>query len=164
VQQIKRAQAKDSASEVESAKQRMKDVEKKALGLGYSRLSAKSGEMSGIAQRWPGITTLIGTTLNKEIQYRFLSAVAHGHHWATYQTSYRIVEEQNSEGRREKRLEKYVHPTLMYNLGNVAVTSLARAWSYLWRTYGWDLDELGGVLDTTYQELKYNPESRFWRS
>jgi hypothetical protein len=163
VQQIKHAQAKNSASEVESAKQRMKEVEKKALGLGYSRLSTKSREMSGIAQRWPGITKLIGTTLNKEIQYRLLSAVAHGHHWATYQTSYRIIEEQNSEGLSEKRLEKYVHPTLMYDLGNVAVTSLARVWWYLWKTYGWDLDELGGVLDSTYQELKYNPESQFWR-
>jgi len=162
VEQMKRAQAKNSKAELDSAKKRMTEVATKAQSLGYPIKRKDDGTISGIGEGWSGITNLIELTIQKGVAYRFLSAIAHGHHWATYTSSYRLVEVSNSKGITEKRLEKYVNSDLMYDLGNVAVTSMARVWWYFWKAYGWNSNELAAVLERTYADLKYKPELRFW--
>jgi hypothetical protein len=164
VQQIKYLQVEKRQSEIDKVQKRIMKVEQDALSLGYPRLLKKNGDMNGIAQPMPNITELIGTTLDRETEYRLLSGVAHGHHWAIQQVGFREIEVNDSQGQVIKALEKHPHPNFILYVAHVAITSFARVIWYLWRLYGWNLKEVENLLDTTYERLRYRSELRFWRS
>jgi hypothetical protein len=138
-------------------------VEQDAVSLGYPRLLNKRGAINGIAQHMPGITELIGTTLDMEAAYRLLSGVAHGHHWATQQLGFQAVEVKGAKGQIIKALEKHLHPNVALYLALISTRSFARVIWYLWRLYGWNLKEAEHLLDTTYDRLRIRSEFRFWR-
>lgn len=163
VQQIKCFQVEKRQAEIDLVQKRMTQVEQDAVSLGYPRLLKKSGAINGIAQHMPGITELIGTTLDLETEYRLLSGVAHGHHWAIQQLGFQDVEAQGAGGQAVKALEKYVHPNVALYLGLIATSSFARVIWYLWRLYGWELKEVEHLLDTTFDRLHAKAELRFWR-
>nr|MDQ5827016.1 hypothetical protein [Chloroflexota bacterium] len=75
VQQIKCLRVDKRQAEIDLVKKRMTQVEQDAVSLGYPRL-LNNGAINGIAQHMPGITELIGTTLDMETAYRLLSGVA----------------------------------------------------------------------------------------
>jgi len=114
------------------------------------------------AQTMPGITELIGLTLDREVEYRLLSGVAHGHHWAIQQIGFQEIEVKSADGQVIKALEKHLHPNVILYLGLVAVMSFARAIWYLWRLYGWNLKEVEGLLDRTCDRLRVKSKLRFW--
>lgn len=163
VQQIKCFQVEKRQAEIDLVQKRMTQVEQDAVSLGYPRLLKKSGAINGIAQHMPGITELIGTTLDLETEYRLLSGVAHGHHWAIQQLGFQGVEAQGAGGQAIKALEKYVHPNVALYLGLIATSSFARVIWSLWRLYGWELKEVEHLLDTTFDRLHARAEIRFWR-
>lgn len=109
-QQIKFLRVANMQAELTQSQARMMQVEQAALQLGFNRVLNKNGDMDGIAQRMPSITDLIGTTLNQEEYYRLLSGVAHGHHWATTQLGFQIVEGTDSSGNSQKFFEKFSNP------------------------------------------------------
>jgi hypothetical protein len=111
-----------------------------------------------------GKAELIGTTLDRETEYRLLSGVAHGHHWAIQQVGFREIEVNDSQGQVIKALEKHPHPSFILYAAHVAVTSFARVLWYLWCLYGWNLNEVKDLLDTIYERLRYRSELRFWHS
>jgi hypothetical protein len=164
VQQIKFFRVEKRQSDIDKAQKRMIKVEQDAALLGYPRLLKKNGEINGIAQHMPNITELIGTTLDRETEYRLLSGVAHGHHWAIQQVGFREIEVKDSQGQAMKALEKHPHPNFILYVAHVAVTSFARVLWYLWLLYGWDLKEVEQLLDKTYDGLRYRSELRFWHS
>lgn len=163
VQQIKCFQVEKRQAEVDLVQRRMIKVEQDAVSLGYPRLLKKNGAINGIAQHMPGITELIGDTLDLEIEYRLLSGVAHGHHWAIQQLGFQGIEAQGADGQVVKALEKYVHPNVALYLGLISTGSFAKVIWYLWRLYGWDLKEAERLLDTIYDRLRVRAELRFWR-
>jgi hypothetical protein len=161
-QQSKFFQAVNEQSGIDHAQKRIKKVEQDAVSLGYARLLNKNGDINGIAQPMPSITVLIGTTLGREAEYRLLSGIAHGHHWAIQQIGFRVVEVTNAQGESEKALEKVLHPGSILYVANIAVTSLSRVLWYLWQLYGWDLKQIEDLLNTTYDRLGYRESLRFW--
>lgn len=163
VQQMKFFNASTESSRIDEVRRRMSKVEKDALSLGYPKLVDKKGNMNGIAKHMPSITSLIGATLDRESEYRLLSAVAHGHHWATQQTSFRVVDVPDARGNSEKALEKYVHPDFVLFAGSIAVTAFSKVNWNLWRLYGWNLKELEELLDVTFDQLRYSAKLRFWK-
>lgn len=163
VQQIKCFQVEKRQAEIDLVQKRMVKVEQDAVSLGYPRLLQKTGAINGIAQHMPGITELIGTTLNLETAYRLLSGVAHGHHWAIQQLGFKGVEAKSADGQVIKALEKYVHPNVALYLGLIATSSFAKVIWHLWRVYGWDLAEAERLLDMAYDRLGVRSELRFWR-
>jgi hypothetical protein len=162
-EQIKYFQVEKVFSQVNKVNQRIKKVENDAISLGYPQLLNKKQDVCGIAQPMPNIVELIGTTLDREGEYRLLSGVAHGHHWATSQFGFRVSEE-NLDGQKIKAFVKYLHPEGVVFATNIAVTSFAKVFWYLSELYGWDRKETIGLLDKVYDQLSYNAKSRFWRS
>jgi len=162
-EQIKYFQVEKLYSQVNRVNQRIKKVENDAISLGYSRLLNKKGEICGIAQHMPSIVELIGTTLDREGEYRLLSGVAHGHHWAISQFGFRKSEE-NLDELGVKAFEKYLHPESVVFATNIAVTSFAKVFWCLSQLYGWDSKETISLLDKVYDRLSYNSKSRYWRS
>jgi hypothetical protein len=163
IQQIKFFQVEKRQSEIDKVQLRMLKVEQDAAVLGYPKLLNKNGDLYGIAQPMPGITELIGTTLGREAQYRLLSGIAHGHHWAIQQIGFQYVEVKDAGGQDIKALEKHLHPNVALYLALIAVLSFARVIWYLWQLYGWNLKEVENLLDTTCDRLHLKSELRFWR-
>jgi len=162
VQQIKCFQVEKRQSEIDQLRKRIIKVEQDAVSLGYPRLLKNNGAINGIAQHMPGITELIGSTLDLESEYRILSGVAHGHHWAIQQLGFQVIEVKSANGQIIKALEKYLHPNVALYLAVIAARSFAKVIWCLWRLYGWNLKEAQTLLDTTYDRLRISSEHRFW--
>jgi hypothetical protein len=162
-EQIKYFQVEKMYSKVNRANQRIKKVENDAIKLGYDQLLNKKGEICGIAQPMPSIVELIGKTLDRESEYRLLSGVAHGHHWAISQFGFRMTEA-NLERTEVKEFEKYLHPESVIFATNIAITSFAKVFWYLAELYGWDRKETVDLLDKAYDQVSLNAKSRYWRS
>lgn len=162
VQQIKFFQVSNEAARIADVQQRMIKVEQDALLLGYPKLIDKNGKISGIAKQMPTITKLIDTTLGRESEYRLLSGVAHGHHWAVHQMGFKVIEIQNAGGDFEKALEKYVNPEFVLFAASIAVTSFSKLNWNLWKLYGWNLQELEDLFSTTFGQLRYTRALQFW--
>lgn len=111
----------------------------------------------------PTITQLIASTLDRESDYRLLSAVAHGHHWVTIQVGFNVIEVTAKDGTAIKALEKSVNPAFILYAAHLGVTSFAKVLWYMWQFFGWEQHEIQELLDSTYQRLGYNPKLRFWR-
>jgi hypothetical protein len=163
-EQVKFFRVQGMLAHIGKVQQRIEKVEQDALALGYTRILNKKGEVFGIAQRMPSIVEIIGQTLNKEAEYRLLSAVAHGHHWAIHQIGFQVIETERSKNGIEKSLVKHLHPISILYLANIAVMVFAKVLWYLWRLYGWNLEEIERLLDRIYDQLKYRREIRFWCS
>jgi hypothetical protein len=166
VQQIKlyKVGNKGQAEDVKRVEERIQKVESDALKLGYPRVVNKVGEMDGIGQKMPDITSLIGMTLDREAEYRLLSAIAHGHHWVTPQIGFRVIEFTDSDSNIRKGLKKTLEPMFVLYAASIAVTSFAQVLWYAWQLYGWNKEEIGALLDTTYNRLNYTEKRRLWRS
>jgi hypothetical protein len=165
VQQIKLLNVDGNRQEdVNKVEQRIQKVEQDALKLGFPRILNKAGKIDGIGQKMPDITQLIGLTLNREAEYRLLSAIAHGHHWATHKIGFRVIKFIDSRGKIQKGLEKHIEPTFVLYAANIAVTSFAQALWDIWRLYGWNEEEIKLLLDTTFDRLKYTNERRIWEN
>ena len=162
IEQIKFFQVEKQHAQITKVNQRIKKVENDAIALGYPQLLNKKGEIYAIAQHMPSIIELIGTTLDREGEYRLLSGVAHGHHWAISQFGYRVSEE-ILDGQSVKAFVKYLHPESVVFSVNIVVTSFAKVFWCLGMLYGWERKEFIGLLDRTYDKLSYNDQSRFWR-
>lgn len=148
--------------EIKKVEKRIQKVEQDALKLGFPLIRNKAGNIDGIGQKMPDITTLIGLTLNKEAEYRLLSAIAHGHHWATHQIGFRVVEITNSEGKKQKGLKKHIEPMFILWAANIAITSFAKILWEIWSLYGWNKEEIISFLDNTYDKLNFNKQASPW--
>ena len=163
IQQIKLYSiGEDRNEDVKRIHERIKKVEQDALDLGYPRVVDKNGKVDGICQRMPSITKLIGITLNKETEYRLLSAIAHGHHWATSQIGYRIIEYRDLKGTIQKGLKKHIEPMYVFYAANIAMTAYAQVLWYIWRLYAWDEDEIKILLNDSFDKLGFSNEERVW--
>jgi hypothetical protein len=163
VEQIKFLQVNKASIEIGKVQQRMIKVEQDVISLGYPKLM-KGGNINGIAMHMPSIIDLIRTTLNREGEYRLLSGIAHGHHWAISQISFQRVVENDIEGQFENAFEKYLHPEFVLFATDIAVSAYAKVLWYLWHLYGWDIKEIENFLDGIYDKLNYKTESRFWHN
>jgi len=163
VQQIKLYRAGgDRKDYINRVRERIKKVEQEALKLGYQPVLDNKGNLDGICQRMPPITGLIGITLDKEVEYRLLSAIAHGHHWATNQVGFRVTGYSDSKGNIQTGLEKHIDPKLIFYATSIAITAFAQVLWYIWLLYGWDEEEIINVLNDTFDELFLTNENRIW--
>ena len=163
-EQIKFFRKVNDQAKIDYVKQRIIKVESDAISLGFSPLLNRNGDLNGIAQNMPSITELIELTLNREFDYRLLSAIAHGHHWAIQQIGFRVIETINSEGKTIKGLKKSLDNNFIFYIGMVSVTSFSKVLWYIWKLNGWNLEELSKLLNSIYDQLNFNDNFRYWKS
>lgn len=164
IEQIKFLQKANMPSDINKVEQRIKDVEQDALSLGFLPLRNNKGEITGIAKHMPTIVDLIETTLGCVADYRLLSAVAHGHHWAIQRIGFHVIDYKNPDGQVVKAFEKYLDPSFVLYIAQLAIMAFAKVLWYVWQIYGWDLKGIGYVLDQTFDQLQYKAELRFWHA
>jgi hypothetical protein len=72
----------DDTSSVQYLLDRIDELDRFAISLGYPPVVDSKGKRKGICQRMSNATDMIEETLGLGNKYRMLSAVAHGHWWA----------------------------------------------------------------------------------
>lgn len=152
------------SNEASLINQRISKVEQDAQKLGFSPIRNNVGKIGGIGKIMPEITRLIKITLNREKEYRLLSAVAHGHYWAIQQVGFYVVEVPNGNDSLVKGLKKHLEPTYMLYLAKIAMTSFAQVLWCIWRIYGWNEEEIKSFLEATFDQLEYSNDCRPWHT
>lgn len=154
-------------SELDLIGQRTDEVERVAMSLGYPRIENPKGKRTGIAQRMPGATEIIGRVLDEEKMYRLLSAINHGHSWAMIALGYKpaVVAAHSGDvrGIGVQLFEKQLNFTGAAYLGIGGGRAFAKAVWHYWSYMGWDCEPLAVLLDKTFDQLRANEVSRFWR-
>jgi hypothetical protein len=89
LQQMKLARASKGKLDTKKPQERLEEVEKLAINLGLGKTNTKHGkQMVSLELEMPSVTQLITGILKKEENYRLLSAMVHGHHWALQSLSF----------------------------------------------------------------------------
>lgn len=149
IEQNKFFRVSGQSEEIERTLLRMKEVEQDASDLGF-QIYSKNGETTGIAMRIPGITELINITLDRESDYRLLSGVAHGHHWALSQVGFHDSGKK-FEDQSVKLFTKYLNPLFVLYITEIVISSFAKVLLSLWHLYGWNESEIY-VLKNKFQD------------
>lgn len=155
------------ASELESAKDHIDDVERDALSQGYPRLVDSKRRRTGIGQQMPSATEVIKLMLDEEAMYRLLSAVAHGHSWAITRFGFKTVADPaggpSIGGVQVGVLKKTAYLNGMAFLGLGAAKAFSRPLWNQCRYFGWDEAWLTRIFDSVFDKLRATPAVRFWR-
>lgn len=145
----------------------IENTEAIALNQGFQVLRDRD-KRTGIGKIMPGSTEIIRDTMDKESTYRLLSAIIHGHQWALHHLSFRTV---NSEDLAFDKnvtfvgpvIEKYLSVDAKSFLCQEVFICLARPIWYKYELFGWNRDQLRGILDKTSNVIKVKEELRFWK-
>jgi hypothetical protein len=142
---------------------RIVKVESDALSLGFQKLLNKKGDLKGIGQVMPSITSIIAQTLGMEAEYRLFSGIAHGHHWALLRVGFMVTGIAMSQGQEMNRSEKVVQPEYLMYTSLICSVAFSKALWTLSRQYGWDEESLCQILEETSDEMGLREKHRFWK-
>lgn len=148
-QQVKCVRAFGFDSDLQRAKDRIDEVERDALRLGYTQVTNKRGDRTGIGQNMPSVTEIIGATLNAEGSYRLASAMAHGHNWAISQLGFCRADDGG-----QLLLEKHLNPVSVAYLCVGGANAFAKPVWQKFRLFGWDTKDLEGVFNAVFADLR----------
>jgi hypothetical protein len=117
----------------------------------------------------PNVTDVIRDMLDKEAEYRLLSAITHGHHWALQQLSFQLADDAKVGATASAvvnnsthLLEKHLAPNSVAYLCLEAVTAFTKSFWYMCQLFGWSIEDAKALLDRNYDRLQIRTELRFW--
>jgi hypothetical protein len=138
--------ARAAGQDPRKAESRLLTVADLAIALGYSAIHDSHGKHCGAGTRMPSVTDLIRDVLDKEPLYRLLSAVAHGHHWASQQLGFTITPSHDAaspiSGITLRGITKEANIHAMTSLVLESAVALARMTWYHGLYLGWDRESL----------------------
>ena len=148
-QQVKCLRAFGNTADADQMVNRIAEVERDALGLGYPPIVNGKGKRIGIAQQMPAITNIIKDTLTEEATYRLMSAMAHGHMWAYRHLGFKLVDDVGAP-----ILEKHLDPFLVQYLCVKSANTFAKPVWLKGRLFGWDMQEIKTAFASAFADLR----------
>lgn len=143
--------------------ERIAEVEEQAASWGFSRLIGRDGRRTGIGVPMPPSTALVRDALNEEAMYRLLSGVVHGHFWAAHNLGFRLVSAPDTAqvpGYRTS--QKHVNVPGIRALAATTAAVISRVAWWQCTYYGWEHDELRGLLEPVIEQLDVPTHKRPW--
>jgi hypothetical protein len=139
-QQLKAVRTTRNPESIAASSERINEVERAALEVGFSKLADQKDRRTGIGQVMPSVTSIVGTTLNEETTYRLLSAVTHAHPWALQQLGFQLLPtESDPTARIELRsLKKAAKPICFQFLARQAMKAFTTPVLYKTKLFGGD--------------------------
>lgn len=148
-------------------KKQIDGMVEEARAMGYKVLKDSRDRRIGVATRMPSITELARDALGMEGMYRLLSAIAHGHHWALQQLSFRVLPTEETPREAEefgfRAMQKEVNAPGMVFLSIGVADALGQTVWRLASYCGWDQDRLTETLERLFNGLGLADHKRFWR-
>jgi hypothetical protein len=152
-QQLKAARAAGRPEDVAASSERINEVERTALAVGFDKVTGRNGRRTGIGQVMPTVTSIVSDALNEEVAYRLLSAVTHAHHWALQQISFQLLPTEfaapdSSPSTRSglRSLKKVAKPICFQYLSSQAMKAFTTPVLYKTRLFGGDYDRLAAKI------------------
>jgi hypothetical protein len=137
----------------EIVNKRIEEVELIAEGLGFSKLRNKKNERTGIGQVMPNVTEIVRETFNEESYFRLYSAMAHSHHWAYFQLSYRKADEITSQENNAVLVEKHLSLEFVWRLCEKVAHYFSQPITYKCKLYGFDLDSMNTIIGDVFKGI-----------
>ena len=138
---------------------RIEKIELIAEELGFPKLRNKNDERIGIGQVMPNVTEIIRETLNEESYYRLYSAMAHSHHWAYTQLSYRKVDEMTLQEDNTVLVEKHLSVDLVWWLCVKITHYFSQPIKFKCELYGYDLESIKTIIDDVFKGIGGRPKN-----
>jgi len=135
---------------------RINYVEHIALELGIGNIVNKRGRKEFVFKKeMPTNTEVITDMLNKEQEYRLLSAMTHGRNWALQSLGFETVKIDQTifEGVKGGHLEKKLNFSSINYLCTSALTSLASPILMKFKLYGWNARTMTILIKRNQDEL-----------
>jgi hypothetical protein len=135
---------------------RINYVEHIALELGMGSIENKKGRKQFVFKiEMPTNTEIITDILNKEQEYRLLSAMVHGRNWAIQSLGFEIIKSDQMifDGVKGGHLEKHLNPSNVNYLCTTVFTSLASVTLTKFKLYGWNARPIAILIKKTQNEL-----------
>lgn len=104
----------------------------------------------------PSVTDIITTMLDKQTDYRLLSAMVHGHSWALQPLSFGKMGETQEifDGVQGKLVEKNLDFSSIAFLSIEAVTSLSTFILMKFKLFGWDARLIALAVNKAIMQIK----------
>lgn len=150
------AQSTKGRFDLETINLRIDEMEQLSLGLGFDKVVDKNGKRIGVGQEMPYITELVIKMLDKEQEYRLLSAMTHAHPWALQHFGFIKTQDNQMiyENVKGAHLEKNLSPDSIFFLCTDSVTSLFRALLMNFNLFGWDAKPLATAADSAIKKIQ----------
>ncbi len=135
---------------------RINYVEHTALELGMGGVENKKGRKQFVFKmEMPTNTEIITSVLNKEQEYRLLSAMVHGRNWAIQSLGFEIMKNDQMifKGVKGVHAEKHLSQSSVNYLCTSAFTSLASAILMKFKLYGWNARQIAILIKRTNNEF-----------
>lgn len=132
------------------------EIEKISLRLGFAKVVDRNGKRIGVGQQMPSITKLVTTMLNKEQEYRLLSAMTHAHPWALQHFGF-IKTQDNQiifENVKGSHFEKHLSPESILFLCVDSINNLFSSLLMNFNLFGWDPKPLATAADNAIKKIK----------
>lgn len=142
--------------------ERIEEVEALALTMGFSKLRNAKGNRTGIGQVMPSITDIIRDTLGEEANYRLLSAMAHGHHWAFGPLSFKKIGATDIQRNPIMIMEKYMPVEAVLWLCSNVIIYFTQPIKLQSELYGWEMEQLNVFIHSAFNEMGIHPDSGLW--
>lgn len=156
VDELKLAKISKGLLEPKKAIARINYVEHVALELGMGNVENKKGRKQFVFKKeMPTNTEIVTDILNKEQEYRLLSAMVHGRNWAIQSLGFEIIKEDQMifDGIKGGHLEKSLNYSSVSYLCTSALTSLANPILMKFKLYGWNAKPIAILMKRSQNEL-----------
>ena len=152
---------KDAQAAFSQADERIKLFRRRAQDFGIVEKLNKRGRFIGFGNGIQSTLDIICLTLGPDLEgeYRLLSSAIHGSNWATLTLGATTSESQSGSIASLHLEPSHAMALVMLSLQSFALSS----WSHF-NLYGWNAGPLSDILETEYDQAKFNQKSRFWRS
>lgn len=150
---------KSLGQSTEIVNKRIEEIELIAEELGFPKIRNKKNERIGIGQVMPFVTEIIRDTLNEESYFRLYSAMAHSHHWAYTQLSYRKVEETTLQEDNTVLVEKHLSLEMVWWLCVKVAHYFSQPIRYKCELYGFDLELMDTIISDVRKGIGVHPKN-----
>ena len=155
-QQVKLAETTEGMVNSKDIHKRIDQIEQVAQELGFPRVLDKNHKRIGVGQKMPSTTQVVIQMLNKEKNYRLLSAMVHAHPWALQhfgfiQTHTNQMIFENVKG---AYFEKHISLDSINFLCVETIQCIFEALKMNFKLFGWDLKPVALAAKTAIDQIQ----------
>ena len=151
-----------STAAIDATGDQIKKIKNEMLAGGFVNQNQGQSIVSISIQEILGSTEMIRNLLGEETNYRMLSAIAHGHHWALDSLGYVPTGSGKVEGIDINLRRKEANRVAIALIGSAGMKAFCRPMWNLCRYFGWDNLELKEKFEDAANLLGIAANRRFW--
>lgn len=154
-QQAKFARSTKGAININDVTARIDEIEQVAHYLGFSKVKNKNNKRIGIGQKMPTITQIVIDMLDKEQNYRLLSAMVHAHPWALQVYGFKKTQTDKMifESVKGAYFEKHLSLESIEFLCVEVIEDLFKAMLTIFNLNGWDIKLIAIVANNAIKKI-----------